>query len=37
MVATNHIFMVIAAIFAVAALVIWFAPKPNRVSISSVH
>lgn len=26
MVATNHIFMVIAAIFAVAALVIWFAP-----------
>lgn len=37
MVATNHIFMAIAAIFAVAALVIWFAPKPKRVSISSVH
>lgn len=37
MVATNHIFMVIATIFAVAAMIIWFAPKPTRTSISSIH
>lgn len=30
MVATNQLFMVIAVIFAVAAFVIWLAPKPTR-------
>jgi DHA2 family multidrug resistance protein len=38
MMATNKIFMVIAAIFAFAAFVIWFAPKPLRVAdTSAVH
>ena len=38
MVATNQIFMVIAVIFAVAAFVIWLAPKPTRaVDPSAVH
>lgn len=30
MVATNQLFMVIAVIFAVAACIIWFAPKPKH-------
>ncbi|MFV0448684.1 MAG: DHA2 family efflux MFS transporter permease subunit [Vibrio sp.] len=30
MVATNQLFMVIAVIFAVAACIIWFAPKPQH-------
>lgn len=37
MVATNHIFMVIAVIFVVAAMIIWLAPKPKKVDISAVH
>lgn len=37
MVATNHIFMVIAVIFVVAAMIIWLAPKPKKVDISVVH
>lgn len=38
MVATNKIFMAVAALFTIAAFVIWLAPKPTRqVDISSVH
>lgn len=37
MVATNQIFMAIAVIFVVAAMIIWLAPKPKKVDISAVH
>jgi DHA2 family multidrug resistance protein len=38
MIATNQLFMVIACIFALAACMIWLAPKPKRgVDTSSVH
>lgn len=38
MVATNQLFMVIAVIFAVAACIIWFAPKPKHaVDPSAAH
>lgn len=37
MVATNQIFMAIAGIFTVAAIIIWFAPRPKKVDVSGVH
>lgn len=37
MVATNKIFMAVALLFAIAAFVIWLAPKPRQVDISGVH
>ncbi|WP_154115506.1 multidrug efflux MFS transporter permease subunit VceB [Vibrio cincinnatiensis] len=38
MVATNQLFLMIAVIFAVAACMIWFAPKPKyAVDTSAVH
>lgn len=38
MIATNQLFMVIACIFALAACMIWLAPKPKQgVDTSSVH
>ncbi|AJQ94165.1 DHA2 family efflux MFS transporter permease subunit [Gynuella sunshinyii] len=38
MIATNHIFISISAIFMIAAFIIWFTPKPAlKADISSVH
>ncbi|MFL9925697.1 DHA2 family efflux MFS transporter permease subunit [Herbaspirillum lusitanum] len=35
MLATNHVFMMAAVSFSLAALAIWFAPKPTRVADTS--
>jgi len=35
MLSTNHIFMLAAGSFLLAAIAVWFAPKPTRVADTS--
>jgi len=38
MLATNNLFIVIAGVFAIGAIIVWFSPRPSKVvDISGVH